>query len=462
MGTERTASLFSRAFTLDLRAIALFRIALGLVVSTDLYMRSLDAGRHYSDAGMLPRSALSYPLTLSLHLLDGSPGFQSALFVAGMILAAGLTLGAWPRLCAALLFAFSVSMQNRNETILEGYDLYSRTLLLWASFLPLGARLAVFGGTPPASRHVASLGTAVMLCQIFVVYFYNGLNKLNETWTSGEAIFNALSYLYFPTAFGEWLRGFPDAMRFFTQATLGIELLAPLLLICPYLPGLCKGLFFLTFVALHVGIWASLDVGLFPAVSLAALLMLIPSTLGAPPEGRERIELPMWQNAVVGALVAVHLLFHLGPRLPGYRGSELSQQVAFVTASLRLAQRWTMFHTVPRTTFWPLVLGRTADGRTLRLPDHKELTVLNRRASLQVGFTRHRQKKEFLALDRAGPLYDTLRERYLESFCQRSPARLLQVDFYVVRLPEAYWRGIGPADVKRSVQCSSLLSQSSP
>lgn len=445
-------SLFTRAFTLDTRSIALFRIALGLVITIDLSLRLLDAERHYSDIGILPRSVLSYPMTLSFHGLNGSPEFQSALFVAGIIMAIGLTLGVWPRTCAILLFVFSISMQHRNETILEGYDLYSRSLLLWASFLPLSARFSLAGTTPTTRQGVATLGTAVIISQIFIVYYFNGLNKLNETWVSGDAIANSLNYLYFPTAFGVWLQKFPEFLRFLTFATLAIELFAPVLLISPYFPGVCKGLFVGIFVLLHLGIWLALDVGLFPAVSIAALLMLIPREIGAPPAQDKAMDLPRWEKLVLVTLVTIPLIFHIGLSIPGYRRSEWSRPIARVVEALRLQQRWTMFQSVPRTTFWPLLLGETKDGRTLRLPDFEEFKNVDR-TTVQARFTRHRQKKEFLALHRSGSVYDSLRERYLGIACQTAPVPLQQVNLYVLRLPDAFQRGLASTDIRLSKRC---------
>ena len=453
MTVIRTASLFARAFTLDARSIACFRVGLGLVITTDLFLRLLDSERHYSDFGMLPRSLLSYPMTFSLHVLHGSAGFQAALFAIGIVLAVGLTLGVWPRVCAALLFSFTISMQHRNETILEGYDLYSRSLLLCAIFLPLGRQFSLVGSTSSTRHEVATLGTAAVICQIFVVYFFNGVNKLNDSWISGDAIVNALNYLYFPTEFGAWLRNFPDILQSLTIATLVIELFAPLLLISPYLPGLCKGIFVTMFGLMHLGIWLTLDVGLFPAVSMVALLLLIPAKTGTPSAPDLSMDLPLWQKLALLVVVTVVLIFHIGPSIPAYRRSDWSRPIARIVEALRLQQRWTMFHSVPRTTFWPLILGQTKDGRIVRLPDFEEFKSVDR-TNLQARFARHRQKKEFLALHRSGSLYDSLRERYLARACKGAPVQLTQVNLYVLRLPDALQRGLASTDIRLSKQCT--------
>ncbi len=44
------------AFGLDVRTLALFRVAIGMMVIGDLWDRSSDLVAHYTDEGVMPRS----------------------------------------------------------------------------------------------------------------------------------------------------------------------------------------------------------------------------------------------------------------------------------------------------------------------------------------------------------------------------------------------------------------------
>src|SRR5947209_7410518 len=74
-------------FQVDLRALAAFRIGIGLTLIWDLIVRSFDLSAHYTDDGVLPRTALidsylSVRPYLSLHILNGSLLFEAVLFLA--------------------------------------------------------------------------------------------------------------------------------------------------------------------------------------------------------------------------------------------------------------------------------------------------------------------------------------------------------------------------------------------
>ena len=80
-----TRSWWHTCFALDVRSLALFRIALAMVVVADAAIRAVDAEAFYADTGMFPRteqmrSFATRPLLSSLNLLDGSVEFQLALF----------------------------------------------------------------------------------------------------------------------------------------------------------------------------------------------------------------------------------------------------------------------------------------------------------------------------------------------------------------------------------------------
>ncbi|WP_235271567.1 hypothetical protein [Halorubrum saccharovorum] len=81
------AALRSR-IGIDVRALAAFRVALGVVLLVDLALRARNLTAFYTDSGVLPRStvpeAYSLGTRLSLHALSGEAWAAGVLFlVAG-------------------------------------------------------------------------------------------------------------------------------------------------------------------------------------------------------------------------------------------------------------------------------------------------------------------------------------------------------------------------------------------
>src|SRR5437762_3355394 len=62
-------------FSLDLRSLALFRVALAVILLVDLGIRYTDLEMHYADGGIAPRATGELFWTGSVHSLNGSVAF---------------------------------------------------------------------------------------------------------------------------------------------------------------------------------------------------------------------------------------------------------------------------------------------------------------------------------------------------------------------------------------------------
>ena len=89
-------------FGFDLRSLAAFRIGLALIILADLIIRSRDIKAHYTDFGVLPRTALIdgilNPWYWSVHLISGQPLVQTLLFLFAGLVAFALLVGYRTRL----------------------------------------------------------------------------------------------------------------------------------------------------------------------------------------------------------------------------------------------------------------------------------------------------------------------------------------------------------------------------
>lgn len=176
-------------FGIDLRTLALFRIGLGLLLIVDLCLRARDLEAHYTDFGIMPRSALPdflHPGAITFHAMNGALWCQAALFLIAGAFAILLLVGYRSRLVSVVCWMFLVSLQNRNPMILSGEDNLLAVLVFWAMFLPLGARYSVDAALDRESDTVPnaffSIGTIALLIQGMSMYLFSAVLKSDPQW----------------------------------------------------------------------------------------------------------------------------------------------------------------------------------------------------------------------------------------------------------------------------------------
>ena len=170
-----------RLFSIDLRSLAAFRMALGVLLLADLVMRAQDLSAHYTDWGVLPRDILSAhflsPLRFSLHLVTGSFSGQVFIFLLAGVFALALLVGFCTPLVTCASWLLLLSVQARNPSVLNAGDALLHLLLFWGMFVPLGARYSLDSlirrgaDRSPLPTSLSSMGTAALLLQVCLVYW---------------------------------------------------------------------------------------------------------------------------------------------------------------------------------------------------------------------------------------------------------------------------------------------------
>jgi hypothetical protein len=382
---ERTRVLLG----IDLRALASFRIALGALLLVDLAQRVRLLGVNYTDAGAHPRAAaLTYyepGLLPSFHLMAGSARAQLALFAAAAVAAALLAIGWRTRLATFASCLLLASLHARHGLVLDGGDLLLRHLLFWGLFLPLGARASLDARrrtAPPPAPLVCSPASAALLLQIGAVFLVTGLVKTGPEWTQdGTAILYALDRKWWIRPFGAWLLAHPPLPELLTPAVRWWEILGPLLLFAPVATVPLRLFAVAGFWALLGGLGLGLKLNLFPFVTGAALLPMLPPALwdalgrrfaplrasaaveaAGPPSLPRRVATVAAQGAVL-----VLLLLSIGWTNAASVDPALGPPPRLVTA-LDLEQGWMMYAPSPRRVdAWFEHHGRLANGTPVDL-----------------------------------------------------------------------------------------------
>ncbi len=268
---------------MDVRALGLMRIAVGIVLLVDLIIRSFSIKAFFTDEGLLPVQVLKEynwnPYYFSLHAMSGELWWQILLFMLNAVCIMLLIRGFRTRLFTFICWVFLTSLQNRNPFILQGGDDLLRLMLLWGIFLPWGERYS--------NRHTSSYSNAYFslanigyILLVTSVYFFSALLKSHAEWHSeGTALYYALSLDQMRLPLGTLLYKFPLVMKCLTPVVYYIELAAPLLIVIPFVPYKVRLTGLLAIAALHVGIALTLYVGLFYIIGLVTLIGMLPSTV---------------------------------------------------------------------------------------------------------------------------------------------------------------------------------------
>lgn len=272
----------------DYRSMALYRALMGLIVMADVLYRLPDLSNFYTDLGLVPRatflSEMAMPWSFSLHLANGSLGFAIFMFALHFLFGAMIFTGTKTRWAFFGAYLMTVSVHNRNWMVNNGGDDVLRSILFLSIFLPTNRWWSVDSALLKEKKPEGSyLSTWVIAYtfQVFVIYFVSYVLKDHPIWRSDFTAVHFASRLdIFTTPLGMWLRDYPIFGKLSTIYTIYAEWLGPVLLIVPFLFGrfwwVIRLFTVLLFWGLHLGIAATMYIGLFPYICLVIWVIFLP------------------------------------------------------------------------------------------------------------------------------------------------------------------------------------------
>ena len=444
------SSLARRArhvFALDVRSLALFRIALGFVVLLDVAVRAADLSALYTDGGVLPRALWFrvFSSSWSLHAATGSRAGEAALFVIAAACACAVVVGFRTRAAILASLVLAVSLQQRNPLVFNGFDLLERSLLLWSLLLPLGARFSVdaarasVAGARPrpwsevsdeVSHNILSAGTVAFVLQTVLMYVCTASQMLFEpTWRDASALFLAFANDAQATGLARAIASHLDLVRALCPLVIAFQLTAPVLLLLPFTRArvICVVAF-----ALFHGVGAlPLSLGMLPLLAVVALLPLLPSGVwtrgrdGPTREPRVFADTRAGPALVAGALLAVVAIVNVediaNARL-------LPARTRALVSALALDTSWNIL-VHPAANGWFVAAATLADGTVVDTFTGAPLTFAKPAAAEQASTTRWRKYRAGL-VRRIGV---KLRAPYAHWLCTHgnaaTPPRLLELWF---------------------------------
>ena len=288
---SQKVSIGRRLFGIDLRTLAVFRVAIAAVLCGDMIERLIHVRMYYSDDGILPSMGLDQIFGASvkwtsLHYhTGGSVWLQGLMIAVGVVAALAMCVGYRTRLMTILSWLLFISLNRRVSSMCSGGDDLMRLMLFWSIFLPLGARWSLDAikqnrtGNPLGSdqQHFFSAGTVAILLQLGYVYVFTAIFKvLSPTWSAGTAVQVALQYELHVRPLGLWLNGQTQLLSVITYATLIVEFFVPFLVFSPVKNALARWIGVVTMLSFHLGILLCMRIGIFPFVCMACWLIYVP------------------------------------------------------------------------------------------------------------------------------------------------------------------------------------------
>lgn len=370
--TDLLAAWWRCGFTLDARGLAAFRIALGLILVVDCLLRFRSVSAMFSPDGAFPpdllRDYLGTPAAWSLALFGDATWCGATVLAAEGLAGAWLATGVGSRAATVAAWVATVSVVQRTAPTANAGDYLLVCLLFWSMFLPLGAAWTA-GRRRTAPGAVLSVASAALVLQVAAVYFGAGLAKLNAQWLSGTALSYALSVHDHGNSWGMALAGQPWLTRPATWGVLALELCGPLIAVL--VPRrTVRGVVVAVFMIFHAAVFATMWVGIFAPVGIAAWLPMVPESFWDAATGRRREpgvgSLGFGGSlacGIAGALAATSFIHQGG--CPEER--PLPTAIRTAIAAVALEQRWNMFGTIPVQEQWVYGEALLDDGRVVDL-----------------------------------------------------------------------------------------------
>jgi len=273
----------------DWQSLSLFRILFALYLAVDFFVNSFGSfADFYGEHGILPFATLVaelddagagvlVPVLRAIEPL-ASRGVFSSLYVGALV---AFGLGYRTRLANLVVFVLNGFLYWRGLETDSGAEVLAHLLLLWCLFLPMSRYWSLDGALDPAPRDRAypALPLLAIRIQIASLYLFAALFKLAGTaWRDGSALGKVLSdNVYGGTAAGLILaERVPALLHGATYLVIAFQLAFPFLVYCPWRNAPVRAAALAGAALMHLSFIVFLNVGGFPYLCCAMLVLLVP------------------------------------------------------------------------------------------------------------------------------------------------------------------------------------------
>jgi hypothetical protein len=325
--------------TVDLRTLAAFRIAFGILLLRNLYdwTWGYNGLNFFTDLGVLPSYGV---LKAGIHRPEW--GFMFGVTTPGQLHVAvfGMTLvylayivGWHTRVMQVLVILILVSLGHRDVLLQNGGVVAVNIVAVFTAFLPLGGRFSfdALVRPLPETQLVVRPAYAFVIVEFALMHGLNAAAKNGGNWHNGTAIHNMLWLNRLVTPMAGLLRMHEPGWfsPLFSTATLFVEWAIALLILSPFAQRLARRIAILFVFGLHFSISRLMELGPFSYAMMCTSILLL------APEEWEDVDswLPARVKNVIDRVRPV-LESILGPRR-SVEPTPLQERLAVLEARLR-------------------------------------------------------------------------------------------------------------------------------
>lgn len=385
---NKVTAKLEELFGMDIRALALMRIAFSICTLIHLSDLLPYIKMFYTDQGVFPRTYAIHHLkygVICLNLISGSWGYQALLFLLTAIFTIGLLLGWRTRLCTLMVWILLSSIHNRNYFVLDAGDKMLHILFFWFIFLPWGECYSLDSRrkTHPPPLRVSSMGTVAYLLQVSFFYTFAGFLKTAPPWTTqGTAIYYALNVDVFGKPLGHVLLQYPLLIHYMTFCILWLERYGALFFFIPFKNTYFRLTAIAAFMLFHIGILLSMELRLFQWICLIMLVGFLPTPFlnkilgdfalkpGTPPQEHRftwkpnLFYMPPYLSLLIAFFLVYVFFWNMGElKKPPFR---IPLQIRWIGQTFNLYQHWGMFAPRPmRDSGWYVMPGRLRNRKVV-------------------------------------------------------------------------------------------------
>jgi hypothetical protein len=432
---DRARTAAERVFGCDVRSLAVFRIGLGVLLISDLWLRWPSIQAMMTDDGYFTRAMAEqfhrwyanwdHATYWSVHKLSGALEFQVAVFAVAAVLAALMIVGWHTRLVTIASWILVASVNARCPLITTSGDFLLKMLVFWGMFLPLGAvwsldarrrrrRLNLQNvqrvSVSLVPRVVLTMATVGVIIQLCLMYWFTGLAKWNEIWLGGRALDYVLRLDIYLRPHARHLLDYPVLTHAMSIITVWGEVLLPCLLFIPWKTAWFRLLCIVAFWSLHIGVFATMDIGLFSQISMVGWLPLIPSMVWDCRRGRRLFpaivevdgsrQVGPWvrggrrlANVVCGFFVLYFVCYNIANVGSVWTSRFMPRTLANIAFALNVEQHFKMFGIPPSQAPWFVYEAMLVDGSRVDLVHPDRPLTAGRPSDVAGHFPLHHWRK---------------------------------------------------------------------
>ena len=336
---------------LSMRSLTIFRVGIGVYFLCDVFSKV----PHFEDF-----YGIGCPTTMNLSS-EASLGLR-ILLALQCVASVGLVVNSHPSVASVAIYACSCILRETNFDIHQACDPQMRALLLW--FILILAYRPVRGGS------VAELGFSIQVATMYI--FAVMLKSPLSYFVNADAVYMVLQLDHYASSWGEYMfemygtePWFKTLTCILTRATFFTEFVGGFLIAFPSIWGShhtarVRTVTHITFIALHVGIMFSMDLGPFSLSMILMHITCLPSEFWGEQHQRDNMNHGLMQRAFANACSLLLLVFIICSNLNSMAelgedatvtapwagklySSPITKPLMWIENNLSLRQKWNMF-----------------------------------------------------------------------------------------------------------------------